>query len=228
LYWVADKVESHRRHQGNKGELDSAECLAFNAHSVDAFLNASNFSVKSPRCRGVSLPELLVVVALLVVLAGFGGSALKGMLGSSRRLAAIDQVVGWFDHARTLAILHGRPSFLVLRGTGKYASAGVFLEAEDPAEAPVPMMPWQWLPVGFFLQYTPGETLEEPSLNLVLPDGVAVSAEEGRCVKFSPTGEVLVPPDAGGVRYALKSDAGVCAEVAVSRVTGKVKVMPRS
>ena len=195
---------------------------------MDARFYATNFSVKSTGCHGVTVTELLVVVALLVVLAGFGGSALQGMLGTSRRGAAVDQVVGWFEQARTLAVLHGRPAFLVLRGTGQYDSAGVFLEAEDSAEPPIPMTPWRALPAGFSMQYIPGETLETASLNLVLPDGSPVSGEEGQCVKFSPTGEVQVPLAAGGVRYALKSDVGVWAEVAVSRVTGKVKVIPRS
>lgn len=229
MCWVWPKANLKLAGKGNKVTLDRWCCFSLNALPVEVQLNALNVAVKRGSRRGVTLPELLMVVVVLVVLLGMGGSAMKGVLASSRRVAAQGQVVGWFERARTVAVVYGRPSYLVLGdpvAQQEYASATIYLEAEDPAEAPVPMSPWQQMPPGYSVVFkTPVQSGLSFS-DLVLPDGTTVPGGEGRCVKFSPTGEITAPVVVGNLCYALKGAERIWAEVSVSRLTGKVKVVP--
>lgn len=183
--------------------------------------------------------ELLAVISILVLMASVAGTAVYGVMASSQRVAAADQLVNWFEYGRTLAIVHGRASYVVFgdpspTDASEYHAAGVYLEAEDPALPPVLVSAWGRMPRGISvaIRHQLPQTLSDPpdEMAFALPGGEPAVASGDGYVKFGPTGDVLTPSASalGGMRFALKGKAGVWAEVALSRFSGKVKVLPPS
>jgi prepilin-type N-terminal cleavage/methylation domain-containing protein len=79
---------------------------------------------RQPRRRGLTLIEVLLVMAILITLAAVAFPTLEGMYGDVKVKAAADQVRGSWTEARTRAIEDGRPyRFAVEPGTGRFRVA---------------------------------------------------------------------------------------------------------
>jgi len=81
---------------------------------------------RSPRAarRGLTLFELLVVLALLVVIAALAVPTLEGMSPYFKTTAAVDQVRAHWNEARVHSIEEGRPyRFAIKPNTGSYRVA---------------------------------------------------------------------------------------------------------
>lgn len=57
--------------------------------------------------RGVTLAELLIVIAILAILVGVGAPALRDLVLSNRQAAAVNELITAFQMARNYAITRG-------------------------------------------------------------------------------------------------------------------------
>ena len=159
-------------------------------------------------CRAFTLVEVLVVAALVTLLLSLSVPAVRGMMESSTRAAAVGQMMGILESARAVAIAQRRPSYVAFADASsgsdyRFRAAAVFLEAETPAGTPVAKTAWSVLPIGYSLDATDAST----ALNAPKQTGESGIPQFRRpgegglgelpYIKFSETGAVLHPADAG-------------------------------
>jgi len=129
--------------------------------------------------RGYSLPELLVVLAVLAILAGLGLPRLQALADGQAAARGADRVALAHRRARMLALAHGRPVSLVLRADSLVAR-------------------WSDQPVTLWRAAGPrvdGDALEPTVDSLVYaPNGFAIGAANGswRVRRGAAVAEVLV------------------------------------
>jgi len=129
--------------------------------------------------RGHSLPELLVVLGVLAILAGLGLPVFHALADGQAAARGADRVALAHRRARMLALAHGRPVSLVLR-----ADALVARWPDDTATL--------WRAAGPAVD---GDALEPVADSLVYaPNGFAIGAANGswRVRRGGALAEVLV------------------------------------
>jgi prepilin-type N-terminal cleavage/methylation domain-containing protein len=114
------------------------------------------------RRRGVTLIEMLLVVAILIALAAIAYPTLAAMYGDVRVKAAADEVRAAWTEARARAIEDGRPyRFAVQPGTGHFRVAPDAAEFWDGSggsgdeNAPPPHLQEDQLPNGIAFEVPP-------------------------------------------------------------------------
>ena len=117
----------------------------------------------SSTSRGFSLVELLLVMTVIVILIAVAGPALRGLLGSDNRKAAVNQLMGALEQARSTALEKGVPISIGFVSTGfpepswSFTRYIIFRDrSADLGDAPtgsvqVMLSKWQALPVGVVL-----------------------------------------------------------------------------
>ncbi len=112
--------------------------------------------------RAFTLAELLVVMSIIVILLSVSGPALKGLLGGSSRKAAVGQMMGVFERARSTALQRATGVYVGFPVQGFGASTNppftyfryiVFRDSLDgdpgfPTRKFVPLNKWESLPTG--------------------------------------------------------------------------------
>jgi prepilin-type N-terminal cleavage/methylation domain-containing protein len=169
------------------------------------------------RRPGVTLIEMLLVVAILIALSAIAYPTLAAMYGDVKVKAAADDVRGAFTEARAHAIEDGRPyRFAVQPGTGKFkvapdadgfwdGSGGTTDDGENP-----PYTQEGELPSG---------------IKFDVPADLPTSGEWSTVVVFNPDGGC-----SHDVEVALKEDDEEAAQVVVRAraMTGAVTVRRKS
>ncbi len=180
---------------------------------------------------------MLAVLGILCLLTAATLPSLLGLSLSSGRAAAVEEVMAALDHARALALARGRPAYVVfadasVAGGRACRAFGVYLENEDPAEAPSLVARWNVLPPGCrFLDdatadslfTAPGEMPVAP--RFLLPGGHALQALP--YLKFAATGAVAHPAYSTWARLYLASAHAApgsrADEISVALFTGRPK-----
>jgi type II secretory pathway pseudopilin PulG len=154
--------------------------------------------------RAFTLLESLAVASLVAVLLGLSVSAVRGIVETSSRAAAVDQLMATLEGARMLAVSQGRASYVVFAdaSTGedyRCRASAIFQDGEDLSLPPVLRGTWKVLPQGYSLNGNPSLS----SVFTAAPEAVSPSFKrpgdglfaELPYIKFGETGAVLHPAD---------------------------------
>lgn len=92
-------------HAGHHGA--SATSTLGSKEAIRGFLKSMNPSVECRKSAGFSLVELLVVIALIILIAGFATSGMRGLVEGDRLSKALIGISGAMEIARQTAISRG-------------------------------------------------------------------------------------------------------------------------
>lgn len=171
-------------------------------------LRLPNSSLRTS-ARGITLVELLAVVAVLTLLMGATVPALRGLGGAGKLTSAGMQVEALASAARQNAISKGTPTALIVLTSGAssmayrvLASFELVPNADQSAYEWSQATPWQQLPEGViidnnteashFLASAPAAT---PGMPTVTHQGRRYEPDTGYCYQiFLPSGRLKTPP----------------------------------
>jgi hypothetical protein len=146
---------------------------------------------------------LLTVLAIIGLFLGAAAPSLRGLLQSSGRTAALNELIGCFDQARSAALASGRCAYLVFADHSvasrerRCRAVSLYLDREDLSLPPRALTPWRTLPPGLSFRQDPGTASlltapPEASAPRFAPPGGG-EAQPLPYVKFEPTGAVSHP-----------------------------------
>lgn len=164
-----------------------------------------------------SLVEMLVVAGMVALLLTVTVPAIRGMMGSYGKVAAVDQLLSLFDHARSLALAQGRSTYVAFADADsqpdyRCRAAAIFQDTEDLANPPAQITPWQELPPGYCFSSSPDspslldipqEQTPSETTNPSFPRPVTKVAAPLPYVKFNASGAVAYPADSTRARLFL-------------------------
>ncbi|MBM5803334.1 MAG: prepilin-type N-terminal cleavage/methylation domain-containing protein [Cyanobacteria bacterium K_DeepCast_35m_m2_155] len=159
------------------------------------------------RCDdGMTLPELLLALVVVVLMASLGWSGMGRSLARSRVEAAARQLVVGLEQARNAAEVAGSPCALALSSAG-WAEATA---AESGSELPPCQLSERRLGAGVQLRHNLPGALRVASNGLVLDGGTVVVAAHGtdlrRCLVVSlPLGVVRMGRSKAAAGAAIRS-----------------------
>jgi competence protein ComGC len=178
-----------------------------------------------------TLAEMLGVLGVISVLMATTIPSIRGMTRSSGRVAAVSEVMGLMEQARSLALAQGRPSYLVFANhtiaeDRANRAVAIYLEAEDPGDAPTLAARWRTLPVGYHFLNAP----ETPSLFTAPPESALIQAPQFRLpgdsilrslpyLKFTPTGGVGHPAESKYAQLLITNHEGSTEAAAADLIT---------
>jgi hypothetical protein len=114
--------------------------------------------------RGVTLVEMIVVVAIAVMMMRLLLPAFKGLGGSKQSFAATTQFIGDLSTARLMAMNNGSPVYVVfmpLTTSGSFAPSAV--PYFEDSEGGNPRLGGQLVSYAFYAKYVLGDSLGSPS-----------------------------------------------------------------
>jgi hypothetical protein len=163
---------------------------------------------------------MLAVLGVISVLMAAILPAVRGMNRSSGRVAAVGEIMGLMEQARSLALAQGRPAYLVISdhtAPEEHASraAAIYLEAEDPGDYPALVARWRALPVSYRFLNSP----EIPSLFTAPLESAQTGTPRFRLpgesalrtlpyLKFTPTGGLAHPAESKYARLFIAAAEG--------------------
>ncbi len=188
------------------------------------------------RSSAWTLVEMLAVLGILALLTAATVPALQGM-SRSGRTAAIGQIMGLFDQARSLALAQGRPVYVVIAdrtvgGEQACRAIGIYQEQEDTSLSPALTSRWHVLPVGcrFLDDAGTPSLLTAPQSDAEAPRFVLPGESASRALpylKFNPTGGVDHPAQSLWTRLFLSARQGnadiPADQISIARFTGRPK-----
>ena len=186
-----------------------------------------------------TLAEMLAVLGVISALMAATLPAVRGMNRSSGRVAAVGEIMGLLEQARSLALANGRPAYLVLSDhtvpdERANRAVAIYLEAEDPGNDPTLVARWRTLPVGYRFLGTP-ETL---SLFTAPHESALIQAPQFRLpgdstlrtlpyLKFTPAGGVGHPAESKYARLLIAHNEDSVADlITIAPFTGRPKCQP--
>jgi prepilin-type N-terminal cleavage/methylation domain-containing protein len=86
--------------------------------------------MRSQNCRGFTLTEVLVVLAILGIIAAFGIPALQDMIQRSKLLGIAEQTSATLRRARFEAIKRNRPAVVRIDGSGDQLVIVAFIDVD--------------------------------------------------------------------------------------------------
>lgn len=163
--------------------------------------------------RGWSLLEILVVVAIIAVLGSVAAPAIQGIMQSTARQAAVDNVMAILDQARTLAVSQNRAAYVAFADETtddayRCRAMCIYLDDEDLTKiSPVAQTGWLQLPSGICFRNDIPSLVNAPITEqspLFVPPG-AVAGKPFHYIKFNRTGAVEFPADTNALRLILSA-----------------------
>ena len=149
--------------------------------------------------RGFSLVELLLVMTVIVILIAVAGPALRGLLGSDNRKAAVSQLMGALEQARATALEKGVNVFVGFAASDfpdpswRFNRFLIFREYSDALDGPaggnrplyLALTKWQSLPQGMVLG-NPADLTTPPQIG----DSLSLTGNHGLPPAVDSTGNV--------------------------------------
>lgn len=164
-----------------------------------------------PRRAAFTLAELLVVMSIIIILVSVSAPALKGLMGGRSRSAAVGQMMGLLERARSTALEKGTGVYLGIVTEGgslppEYAYARYILfrdrldtDPGPPNQVYLPLTSWQQLPAGVvFWKYgmvDPNRAEEiDGTVNLFPPvPGALLNRAKLSILRFNAAGAIEKP-----------------------------------
>lgn len=209
----------------------------------------------TPRCRAFTLLELMVVIGIIAVMLVAIVPAVNSLSKSGGRKAAISNLLGAIEQARSLAVKDGQPTYVVfpdtlpgtadVSATQRYAYRSYAIFEDDPANPgkPKQVTPWQSLPTGVSIRSGSIDYLANSIPFPFTPIGAAAVAPFP-FLKFNAQGEVdpattrSITATAGTIQFGIfegfadstgdkdTSSAKFTESISVARLTGRAVRMP--
>ncbi len=148
--------------------------------------------------KGFTLTETLVVIAILALMLGAVVPALSGLSRSYREAAALRQLSGWMEEARSLALSEGGTACLAIADSTfdaerAYRAVALYHQPEG-ASALRQVTPWRVLPGHSLFLQEEKSLLGLPTDDQTLLFPVEQVDRQLPCFAFNSTGELLHPP----------------------------------
>jgi prepilin-type N-terminal cleavage/methylation domain-containing protein len=162
----------------------------------------------SGRTRAFTLIEMMVVIAIMIIVAGFMAPALTSLSKANGRKAAIANLLGGIEQARAEAIKSGQATYVVFPAftSGRQSTldrynykAYAIFEEPPPSPSPTPapqLTAWKSLPTGVALRAAGNSALSNlPAPPVTLPAFApdTNASPTYYCFKFNSNGEIEAP-----------------------------------